>query len=332
MTEQVERVSGQDKSNALTASLVGTTLSSMTVFAGLILLIITFTSVSPYFLTADNIYRILQQVSVLLVAAVGQSMVIFTAGIDLSQAAVVSLCAVVGAMAMIYTESIFIGILVSITVGAFIGLVNGLLIVKGKLVPFITTLAMLGIASGTALFIRGGRPVFGLPEAFVSFGNNGWLFIPYTVMIAGVVAVAVQIMLSNTRTGRYIYAIGSNRSAARSAGIHVTRILLAVYIMCGIAAGIAAVLQVAYLDTAQPTLNINLALNVIAVVIIGGGSLFGGKGTIWGTISGALLIAVLNNGTQLLGIGTYVQTILLGVVVILAVSLDNVWNRERVSA
>lgn len=307
-------------------------VNTITVFAGLLLLLVVFALTAPNFLTTNNIYRILQQVAVLSVVAVGQSLAIFTAGIDLSQAATVSLCGVLGATAMVSTHSVALGVVTGIGVGILVGIVNGLLIVKAGLVPFIATLAMLGIASGSALLTTGGQPVFGMPESFVNFGNNGLYVFPYIVMVSFVVAVIFQAMLSMTRIGRYIYAIGSNRFAAHSAGIRVGRVLVAVYAFSGLTAGVGSVMQIAYLDTAQPTLSMNLALNVIAVVIIGGGSLFGGEGSIWGTMSGALLIAVLNNGTELLGISTYVQTILLGIVVILAVTLDNLRRKERIAA
>ena len=304
----------------------------ISIAGALILLCILFSALTPAFLTVDNGYHIMQQVAVLLVVAVGQSVVIYTAGIDLGQAAVVALAGVLGATAAVRTDNVWVGILVTIFVGALAGVLNGLLIVGLRLVPFIATLAMLGIASGSALIVTGGQPVFDLPKAFTAFGSGSVGMIPYTAAIAFLVIIVGHFYLSATRSGRHIYAIGSNYSGSRSVGIRVKRVVVAAYIISGMTAGIAAILQYSYLQTAQPTMDMNLELNAIAAVIIGGGSLFGGEGNLLGTVAGVLLIGVLTNGTQLIGLSSYVQTILLGLVVILAVSIDNFRRSERLAA
>lgn len=307
-------------------------VNSLSITGGLVVLIVVFSIASPYFLSEGNIYRILQQVAVVAVLAVGQSFVIFTGGIDLSQGSVLGLSAIIGAKVMVSTGNITYGVLAALVTGLIAGAVSGLLVTVIRLPPFIATLAMLGIGSGAALLITSGQPVFGIPSGMYSFGANGvWVF-PFIVIVAAGVAVYFQFFSSETRTGRYIFAIGSNRRAARIAGIRGPRVTVFVYALSGLLAGLAALLQVAYVNSAQPTQNTDLLLDSIAAVVIGGGSLAGGEGAIWGSMIGALLLAVLDNGTELVGISTYVQTILLGVVVILAVGIDNLRRRERVAA
>lgn len=307
-------------------------INALSVAGGLIILVVIFSLASPYFLSTLNIYHIFQQVSVVAVLAVGQSFVIFTAGIDLSQGAVLALCSVVGGTVMVSQNSLPLGVLVALGIGAGAGTTSGLLITRVKLVPFIATLAMLGVASGSALLYTQGQPVFGLPASFTAFGANGIYVFPYIVMVAAGIAIVFQFYSTQTRGGRYVYAIGSNPRAAAIAGIPASRVLVGVYALSGLLTGVAALLQVAYVDSGQPSSNTSLLLESIAAVVIGGGSLFGGEGMIWGTMIGALLIAVLYNGTELLGISSYIQTILLGVVVVIAVGIDNLRRKERVAA
>lgn len=307
-------------------------INALSVAAGLIILIVIFSVASPYFLTQTNIYHVFQQVAVVAVLAVGQSFVIYTAGIDLSQGALLALSAVVGGTVMVSSHSVLLGTVVMLAVGAGGGLVSGLLITGLRLIPFIATLAMLGVASGSALLFTQGQPVFGIPPSVYSFGSNGAYVFPFIIMVAAGVALLFQFYSTQTKGGRYIYAIGSNQHGAVIAGIPVKRVILGVYMISGLLTGVAALLQVAYVNSAQPSDHTNLLLESIAAVVIGGGSLFGGEGTIWGTVIGTLLIAVLYNGTELLGISSYVQTILLGVVVVIAVSIDNFRRKVRVAA
>jgi len=317
---------------SLARARVASTLDKLSVAAGLIVLVVLFSILSPYFFTQGNIDHVFQQVAVVGVLALGQSIVIFTAGIDLSQGAVMGMCAVIGGSVMVDDHSIALGILAAVAVGAAAGVVNGLLITRAHLVPFIATLAMLGVASGSALLYTGGAPVFGIPSAFYSFGSGGvWVF-PYIVIVTAFIALCLQLYTTQTRGGRYLFAIGSNEASAAIAGIRSKRVLLGVYLGSSLLCGVAAMLQIAYVNSGQPTDHTNLLLESIAAVVIGGGSLFGGEGTIWGTMVGALLIVVLYNGTELLGLSSYLQTILLGVVVVFAVSIDNFRRRERVAA
>lgn len=311
---------------------VRSVLNSLSVVAGLVILVVIFSVASPYFLTAGNIYRIFEQVAVVAVLTVGQSFVVFTAGIDLSQGSVTGLSAVVGASVMVGTGSIALGVLAGLGIGAAAGVINALLITRLKLVPFIATLAMLGIASGASLLYSNGQPIFGIPDGFYSFGTTGIYVFPFIVLVAVAIAILFQFVSTQTRSGRYVYAIGSNESAARIAGVRTSRTLLGVYTLSGLLAGVAGMLLVAYVNSAQPSDHVNLELNAIAAAVIGGASLFGGEGAIWSSMIGALLISVLDNGTELLGISTYIQTMLLGVVVIIAVVIDNVRRRSRVAA
>lgn len=307
-------------------------LNALSVAGGLLVLVVIFSVASPYFLTTGNIYRVFQQAAIVAVLAIGQSFVIYTAGIDLSQGALMGLCAVVGGTVMVDQHSIALGILTAIGVGLAAGGINGLLITRARLVPFIATLAMLGVASGASLLFTNGQPVFNVPSSFSSFGSSGMWVFPYIVVVAAGLAGLAQLYLVESRGGRYVYAVGSNPAGAALAGISTRLVTFGVYAVAGVLVGIAAMLQLAYVNSGQPTTHTNLLLESIAAVVIGGGSLFGGEGMLWGSMVGVLLITVLYNGTELLGISTYLQTILLGGVVIMAVTLDNLRRRERTAA
>lgn len=301
-------------------------VNSSLVGVALVALVLVFASRSPYFLTSSNLFRIGQQVAVIAVLAVGQAYVIITGGIDLSEAAVIPLAGVTSAMAM--QRSVWLGVAVALGMGVGVGVVNGLLVTKLHLPPFIATLSTFSIADGSALLITGGQPVFNLPTSFANFGAAG-LGLPYMAIVAILIAILAQFVLTMTGFGRHIYAVGSSPLAARLAGLRNERLLVSVYAWSGLMSGIASLLLTAYVSTAQPAVTLDSELDAIAAVVIGGASLFGGEGTVWGAMLGAMLLTVLSNGTELIGISTYVQTVLLGVVLALAVTVDNVRrNRE----
>ncbi len=304
-------------------------VNSSLVGAALVALVVLFSLLSPYFLSESNIFRVLEQVSVVAVLAVGQAFVIITGGIDLSEAALVPLVGVISALVMNSQHSIVVGVAAGLAVGAGVGLLNGFLVTVPKLPPFIATLATFSAADGTALLATGGQPVFNLPSGFTNFGQGGLSVFPYMAIVAIAIAVLFQFILARTTFGRHVYAMGSNPVAARLAGLHNARISLMVYSISGLLSGIGGMLLTAFVSTAQPAVALNSELDAIAAVVIGGASLFGGEGTIWGAMLGALLLAVLNNGTELLGISTYVQTVLLGVVVAVAVAVDNVRRKAE---
>lgn len=307
-----------------------TVVNSSLVGVALLALVIYFTIASPYFLTAVNWYHILQDVAVVAVLTVGQAFVIITAGIDLSQGSVLGLTGVVAALAMTAHEPIWLAVLEGLAVGLVVGLVNGALITLAKLPPFIATLATMSMGVGAALIITHGEPVFGIPSTFSNFGQNGVSIFPYIAIVAIVLAAIFHVVLAYTRFGRFTYAIGSNALSARLSGLNVRRHLLWVYVLSGAMSAVAGLLMTAWVNSALPTAGSNYELNSIAAVVIGGGSLFGGEGTMWGSMVGALLMATLSNGTQLLGVSTYWQDVLLGLVVVLAVYVDNFRRRTTV--
>lgn len=305
--------------------------NSSLVAAALIVMVIVFSAASPYFFTSSNILRILQQVTVVAILAVGQAFVIITAGIDLSQGSVLALSAIY--MALVYQGGwpFWLAVTLALVIGATVGLCNGILVTVFKMPPFIATLATLAIGSGAALLASSGQPIFGLPAGFTNFGNAGIGFLPYIVIVLIVLAIAAQSVLTVSRYGRYTYAIGSNIHAARVAGIKVKRQILSIYVFSGLCSAVGGIILTAYVAGALPNAGSNYELFSIAAVVIGGGSLFGGVGTVWGSMVGALLITTLNNGTDLLGVSTYFQSVLLGVVVLLAVYIDNFRRRPGTS-
>ena len=307
-------------------------LNSSLVAAVLAVLILGFALAAPNFLSANNVLNLLQSVAVIAVLAIGQTFVIITAGIDLSQGAIIGLSGVLGAGVMGATGgpgSIALGILVAVAIGLIVGLINGLLTAFTRVPAFIVTLGTLSIASGVALLVTGGEPIYELPPAFTGFGTGAlWVF-PDIILVSLVLAVIGQILLGRTRFGRGVYAVGSNRRAAALSGLPVRRNIVLVFILSGILSAVGGVLLTAYVNSALPTAGANYELDSIAAVVIGGGSLFGGQGTVWASMLGVLLIGVLANGTDLLGVSTYSQTVILGCVVIGAVFVDSF--RKRVA-
>jgi ribose transport system permease protein len=275
---------------------------------------------------------LLQSVAVIAILAIGQTFVIITAGIDLSQGSVIGLTGILGAgvMAGGGLGGILLGILVALVVGAGVGLLNGLLTAYTKVPAFIVTLGTLSIASGAALLITGGEPIYQLPASFNAFGTGAFSVFPDIILVSIVLAVLGQILLGRTRFGRSVYAIGSNRRAATLSGLSVSRNIVLVYTMSGFLSAVGGMLLTAYVNSALPTAGENYELDSIAAVVIGGGSLFGGQGTVWASMLGVLLIGVLANGTDLLGLSNYAQTVILGCVVIGAVYVDSFRKRVAV--
>jgi ribose/xylose/arabinose/galactoside ABC-type transport system permease subunit len=307
-------------------------LNSSLVAAVLLVLIIGFALAAPNFISSNNVLTLLESVAVIAVLAIGQTFVIITAGIDLSQGAVIGLTGILGAGAMGSggAGGILLGIVVALLVGLLVGLVNGLLTAYTKVPAFIVTLGTLNIASGAALLITGGQPIYQLPTAFNSFGTGAFGVFPNIILVSIVLAVISQVVLGRTRFGRSVYAIGSNRRAASLSGLSVQRNTILVYAMSGVLSAIGGVLLTAYVNSALPTAGQNYELDSIAAVVIGGGSLFGGQGTVWASMLGVLLIGILANGTDLIGMSNYAQTVILGCVVIGAVYVDSFRTRVAV--
>jgi ribose transport system permease protein len=295
----------------------------------LALVVVVMTGLSPFFLSERNITNLGFQTSIVAVLALGQLLVILTRGIDLSVGAVVALGGVVGGIVAggaaggSASSHGALVLLVMVACGAGVGLVNGTVLIAGRVMnPFIVTLGMLSIVRGTALVISDAQTATGMPPAVQTMGTGliGPLPVP-AVLVAGLALVA-WVMLTRTQWGRWIYAVGGDPDAARRVGIPVDRVLLSVYVLCGSAAGIAAVLVAGRTNAGSPTAGQLLELDAITAVVIGGASFFGGRGSVFNVIAGALIIGVIRNGLNLLDVTPFWQSIAIGVLVIASLELD----------
>jgi ribose transport system permease protein len=301
-------------------------------FVGLIALCVVIAVLEPKFLSAGNLAGVARQTAVITIMATGMTMVMVSGGIDLSVGSVMALASVAGALAMVSGAPALVGILVAVATGVACGVMNGTAVATLKIPPFIVTLGAMGIYRGMALLITDGKAVVGLPSGF-GYLAEGNLFglIPVPMVIVVVVALTIHFLLVNTRLGRYCYAIGSNIEAARYAGVRVSRYQILFYGILGALTGLAGAIESARLVTGQPTAGEGYELRVIAAVVIGGGSLSGGQGTVTGTIIGALIMGVLANGANLLGISSFTQQVVIGAVIVLAVTFDE-FQRRRLEA
>jgi ribose/xylose/arabinose/galactoside ABC-type transport system permease subunit len=297
-------------------------------FGSLTLIICILSALKPdTFLTMDNLMNVLRRSSVNGIIAIGMTSVIISAGIDLSVGSMLALSGMVGAYTMIAMggsdpqgSALVVGTAVGVVVGLICGFLNGVLITKLKLQPFIVTLGTMSAFRGISYVMNNGQP-YNVPS-YKYLGEGALLGIPISVVIFAVIIAIAGFLLRYSRLGRYTYAIGSNREAAFHAGVNVDRNLIYIYTFTGLLVGIAAMIATSRTVSAQPTAGIALELDIIAAVVIGGASLAGGRGTITGTIIGTLLISVLRNGCTLLGISTHVQLIVIGMIIILAVAVD----------
>jgi len=297
-------------------------------FGSLTLIICILSALEPdTFLTTENLLNILRRSSVNGIIAIGMTSIIISAGIDLSVGSMLALSGMVGAYAMIAIggsdpqgSSLIIGTALGIVIGIICGFTNGVLITKLKLQPFIVTLGTMSVFRGISYVMNNGQP-YNVPS-YKYLGEGIVLGVPISVIIFAVIIAIAGFLLKYSRLGRYTYAIGSNRVAAFHAGVNVDRNLIYIYTFTGLLVGIAAMIATSRTVSAQPTAGIALELDIIAAVVIGGASLAGGRGTISGTITGTLLISVLRNGCTLLGISTHVQLIVIGMIIILAVAVD----------
>ncbi|MDA3625349.1 ABC transporter permease [Saccharopolyspora oryzae] len=304
-------------------------VSQVAAAGALIVVFVVLSIIAPSFLTADNLFNLGSQTSVNAVMAVGVTLVIITGGIDLSVGSVAALSGVVGVLLMAeYGFNPLIGILGGLAVGAVAGLVNGLLVSVVGLPPFIATLGMLSVGRGLVLIATGAVAVFGAPESFRLLGQGVINAIPIPVVLIAVVAVLGHLVLTRTRLGRYAYVMGSNMEAARLSGVPVKRYTTLVYVLSGALAGLGGMIAASRINSGQPNFGEGLELDVIAAVVIGGASLFGGRGTVLGSLIGAFLVAVIRNGAVQLNIGTFYQNVLIGVIIWLAVWWDRYQRRK----
>jgi inositol transport system permease protein len=284
--------------------------------------------VTDTFLSVANLTNVARQVSINGILAVGVTFVLLTAGVDLSLGSVVALSGVACAtFAHPGDHTVFIPIAVGVLTGLACGLVNGVLVTRGGVAPFIVTLGMMTIARGLALIFSGGRPVANMSSELTSLAGD-FLGVPIPVLCFASVAMAAWFFLRNFRLGRHIYAVGGNENAARAAGVPVERVKLFAYGLCGLLTGLAGVVLAARITTGQPNAGQAYELDAIAAVVIGGTSLAGGVGTITGTLLGVLLIGEINNGLDLMGVSSYFQAVIKGVIIVGAVWLDRRQSRS----
>jgi ribose transport system permease protein len=306
-------------------------------FSGLIALFVVFSLASPNFMQTQNVLAILQATSVNGVLAIAATLVIITGGIDLSVGTLMTFCAVIAGVVLTFLGlPLPLGVLAAILAGMASGLVSGTIIAKLKVPPFIATLGMMLILKGLSLVISGTRPIYFNDTPGFSLISTGSLVgsvipalpIPNGVLILFLVAIVISFVLSKTALGRYTFALGSNEEAVRLSGVNVDRWKIAVYALAGSVCGVAGLLIASRLNSAQPALGQGYELDAIAAVVIGGTSLSGGRGTVLGTLIGALIISVLANGLRILSVAQEWQTVVTGTIIILAVYADILRRRN----
>ncbi|EHQ27454.1 monosaccharide ABC transporter membrane protein (CUT2 family) [Mucilaginibacter gracilis] len=306
----------------------------------LVVLCIVLSCLSDKFLTVDNGWNVMRQISVNICIAVGMTLVVLTSGIDLSVGSVLALCGAITAGLMkngieVHSSNLYIGftllgaILAGLFTGAGVGAFNGFAITRFKVPPFVATLAMLTIARGLTLLWTQGFPISVFGEKFGYIGTGWFLGIPVPVWISAIVVLTAVVITMKTPLGRYIYAIGGNENAAKLSGINISKVKIIVYSMAGALAAVGGLIVTSRLDSAQPNAGISYELDAIAAVVIGGTSLSGGKGTIWGTVLGAVIIGVLNNGLVLLNVSPFWQQVVKGGVILLAVIIDKANSKSE---
>lgn len=334
MTE-MQAVEGVKREPRLFGMSLGAFIGRFGALFGLIILVVVLSITSPVFLTVDNLSNIGRQGGVNALLSVGMLLAILTAGIDLSVGSILALSMSVLALMVIKLGiNPFLAMAACLVVGAGVGMTNGLLLTRLRLPhPFIATLGTMNVARGLALILTGASPISGFDRAgapqvlWLGAGSIGPL--PVVVILVLIVYVFFHLLLSNTALGRHIYAIGGNTTAARLSGINVDRTLVIVYTLCGLMAGLGALVLAGRTNSGYPTAGMGYELDAIAAVIIGGASFAGGVGTVWGTLIGVLLMAVLRNGLVLLRVPTEWQVVAIGLVIIGAVYVDVLRQRAR---
>jgi ribose transport system permease protein len=296
---------------------------------GLLLLCAVLWILTPHFLTVSNLLNIVQQTAINAIVAAGMTFVILSGGIDLSVGSIVALSGVVLGSLLHLNRPVAMPLLAALAVGLACGLLNGVLVSFGRLPAFIATLGMMSVARGAALVFTEGRPVSGFDEAFRWIATGSIGFVPAPVILMLVVYALAHLVLTRTTFGRYVYAIGGNQEATRLSGVAVRFHTTAIYGVSGLMSAIAAIALTARLNSAQPIAGMMYELDAIAAVVIGGTSLMGGEGSLGGTLVGALIMGVLRNGLNLLGVSSFLQQIVIGGVIVGAVLVDTTLKRQR---
>lgn len=307
---------------------------------GILLLLVIVVSILTQgtFLGPQNLINVVRQVAAIGIIATGMTFVIIINGIDLSVGSILAASAVVAASLSQMPDASakmfpglsvhpLVALLAGLAVGALLGLINGSLIAKFKIAPFIATLGMMTAARGMALMYSNGRPVSGLSDEFNWLGQGDFLFVPVPIWIFAIVAIAAHLVLNFTRFGRHTYAIGGNEQAARVSGIAMSKIKVGIFTLSGLLAGLAGVMLTARTGSGNPTLGTGIELDAIAAAVIGGTSFNGGVGTIWGTIVGALIIGIINNGLDLMNVNPFMQQVVKGAIIVIAIIIDERKNR-----
>jgi ribose transport system permease protein len=305
-------------------------------FLGLLLVVGLFSlspTIRPYFLTGANFKIILTQTVIVAIGALGMTLIIVSGGIDLSVGSVVALTSVVGALALVKGHSVIVAAVCTIVVGAAIGALNGFVVGGFRMMPFIVTLGMMGIARGAAKWLSGSQtvnaPDTAMNDLMAASSPNQLFPLPLGVWITIGLAVLTVLLMRGTVFGRYIFAIGANEAAARLSGVRIGRSKVAIYTVAGVFVGISGLMQLSRLTQGDPTGAVSLELDIIAAVVIGGASLNGGSGSVLGSMIGALIMAVLRNGSSQMGWPNYMQEIIIGVVIIFAVGIDQLRHKAR---
>ncbi|WP_343551026.1 ribose ABC transporter permease [Pantoea sp.] len=289
---------------------------------GLVIIVVTFSFLSPVFFTVPNLLNILQQSSINALIALGMTLVIISGGIDLSVGPTAALSAVLGATMMVLGVPVPLAIMATLGIGALCGVFSGTLIAYAGLQPFIVTLGGLSLFRAIALIFTGGNPVFGIPMEFRSIINSAVFGVPTPIVIVAVIALLLWVVMNKTPLGEYILAVGGNEEAARVAGVPVKRTKVTVYIISGTLASLASLILIGRLGAAEPTIGNLWELDAIAAAAIGGASLMGGKGSIIGTLIGAIILGALRNGLTLLNIQAFYQLLATGLIIIIAMLID----------
>ncbi|MCX4148223.1 ABC transporter permease [Paraburkholderia madseniana] len=294
------------------------------IVAVLVVLCIVLSFANQYFLTLGNIADILRQTSINGILAVGMTYVVLTAGIDLSVGSTLALAGIISASLVTgpHPHGAAIGLAAGLAVGAAIGAINGLLVARLSIPPFVATLGMLSAARGLTYIYNDGMPVTDLPDGYLTIGTGAIAGIPVPIIVFALVVMLFWFVLRYTTYGRYVYAVGGNAKSAKTSGISTGKILFSVYVIGGLLAGLAGIILAARTTSALPQAGVSYELDAIAAVVIGGTSLSGGTGSLGGTVVGALLIGVINNGLNLLGVSSYYQQVVKGVIIVGAVLLD----------
>lgn len=303
-------------------------LTKYGILVALCLIIVVLSIISPAFLSITNILNVLRQISINGFLAIGVTFVILTGGIDLSVGAIVAFAGVVSAsIARVPSYPAIFAIFMGILAGLVLGVINGFVIAKWNIAPFIVTLGMMSAARGVTFVYSDGRPIPGLSDNFLYFASGYILGIPIPVILLAIIYVIASIVLYRTRFGRYVYAVGGNEVSALISGLGVKKIKVLVYAISGLLAGLAGVVLTSRVTSGLPQAGQSYELDAIAAVVIGGTSLAGGKGKLWGTVVGFLLIGIINNGLDLLNVSSFYQLIVKGLIIVIAVMLDSQANK-----